>query len=184
MVEKKRSDLSRLLSYMKPYKGLLSLAFIFLVGATVTEMMGPFLIKQFLDEHLVPRDFERSALVTLFVIYIVAHLLKVLFTYLNLLYFQNIAFKIVQDMRVEVYEHVQKLSLSFFDRTPIGTLVSRITNDTEAIKDFYVSVLSTFVKNVVFLIREKIALILHLIKTSLLIYLLKRLHFLQMLIIH
>lgn len=78
--------------------------------------------------------------------YIVAHVLKVLFTYLDLLYFQNIAFKIVQDMRVEVYEHVQKLSLSFFDRTPIGTLVSRITNDTEAIKDFYVSVLSTFVK--------------------------------------
>ncbi|EOP51619.1 multidrug ABC transporter permease/ATP-binding protein [Bacillus cereus VD136] len=152
MAEKKRSDLWRLLSYMKPYKGLLSLAFLFLVGATVTEMMGPFLIKQFLDEHLVPRNFEQSALVTLFVVYMIAHLLKVLFTYLNLLYFQNIAFKIVQDMRVEVYEHVQRLSLSFFDRTPIGTLVSRITNDTEAIKDFYVSVLSTFVKNVVFLI--------------------------------
>src|SRR6478736_1484682 len=97
MAEKKQSDLGRLLSYMKPYKGLLSLAFIFL------------------DEHLVPRNFEQSALVTLFVVYIIAHLLKVLFTYLNLLYFQNIAFKIVQDMRVEVYEHVQKLSLSFFD---------------------------------------------------------------------
>ncbi|HDR4906457.1 TPA: ABC transporter ATP-binding protein [Bacillus cereus] len=167
MVEKKRSDLSRLLSYMKPYIGLLSLAFIFLVGATVTEMMGPFLIKQFLDEHLVPRDFERSALVTLFVIYIVAHLLKVLFTYLNLLYFQNIAFKIVQDMRVEVYEHVQKLSLSFFDRTPIGTLVSRITNDTEAIKDFYVSVLSTFVKNVVFLVGILVAMFLLDVKLAL-----------------
>ncbi len=167
MVEKKRSDLSRLLFYMKPYKGLLSLAFIFLVGATVTEMMGPFLIKQFLDEHLVPRDFERSALVTLFVIYIVAHLLKVLFTYLNLLYFQNIAFKIVQDMRVEVYEHVQKLSLSFFDRTPIGTLVSRITNDTEAIKDFYVSVLSTFVKNVVFLVGILVAMFLLDVKLAL-----------------
>ena len=167
MVEKKRSDLSRLLSYMKPYKGLLSLAFIFLVGATVTEMMGPFLIKQFLDEHLVPRDFERSALVTLFVIYIVAHLLKVLFTYLNLLYFQNIAFKIVQDMRVEVYEHVQKLSLSFFDRTPIGTLVSRITNDTEAIKDFYVRVLSTFVKNVVFLVGILVAMFLLDVKLAL-----------------
>ncbi|MCU5076533.1 ABC transporter ATP-binding protein/permease [Bacillus cereus] len=167
MVEKKRSDLSRLLSYMKPYKGLLSLAFIFLVGATVTEMMGPFFIKQFLDEHLVPRDFERSALVTLFVIYIVAHLLKVLFTYLNLLYFQNIAFKIVQDMRVEVYEHVQKLSLSFFDRTPIGTLVSRITNDTEAIKDFYVSVLSTFVKNVVFLVGILVAMFLLDVKLAL-----------------
>ncbi|MDZ5606842.1 ABC transporter ATP-binding protein [Bacillus pseudomycoides] len=167
MAEKKRSDLWRLLSYMKPYKGLLSLAFLLLVGATVTEMMGPFLIKQFLDEHLVPRNFEQSALVTLFVVYMIAHLLKVLFTYLNLLYFQNIAFKIVQDMRVEVYEHVQRLSLSFFDRTPIGTLVSRITNDTEAIKDFYVSVLSTFVKNVVFLIGILVAMFLLDVKLAL-----------------
>ncbi len=54
--------------------------------------------------------------------------------------------------------HVQKLSLSFFDRTPIGTLVSRITNDTEAIKDFYVSVLSTFVKNIVFLVGILVAM--------------------------
>ncbi|WP_002146253.1 ABC transporter ATP-binding protein [Bacillus cereus] len=167
MAEKKQSDLGRLLSYMKPYKGLLALAFLFLVGATVTEMMGPFLIKQFLDEHLVPRNFEQSALVTLFVVYIIAHLLKVLFTYLDLLYFQNIAFKIVQDMRVEVYEHVQKLSLSFFDRTPIGTLVSRITNDTEAIKDFYVSVLSTFVKNVVFLVGILVAMFLLDVKLAL-----------------
>ncbi|BCB38723.1 multidrug ABC transporter permease ATP-binding protein [Bacillus cereus] len=167
MTEKKQSDLRRLLSYMKPYKGLLALAFLFLVGATVTEMMGPFLIKQFLDEHLVPRNFDKSALVTLFVVYIVAHLLKVLFTYLDLLYFQNIAFKIVQDMRVEVYEHVQKLSLSFFDRTPIGTLVSRITNDTEAIKDFYVSVLSTFVKNIVFLVGILVAMFLLNVKLAL-----------------
>ncbi|WP_377864806.1 ABC transporter ATP-binding protein [Bacillus sp. R86525] len=167
MAEKKRSDLRRLLSYMRPYKGLLALAFLFLVGATVTEMMGPFLIKQFLDEHLVPGNFEQSALVTLFVVYIIAHLLKVLFTYLDLLYFQNIAFKIVQDMRVEVYEHVQKLSLSFFDRTPIGTLVSRITNDTEAIKDFYVSVLSTFVKNVVFLVGILVAMFLLDVKLAL-----------------
>lgn len=167
MTEKKQSDLRRLLSYMKPYKGLLALAFLFLVGATVTEMMGPFLIKQFLDEHLVPRNFDQSALVTLFVVYIVAHLLKVLFTYLDLLYFQNIAFKIVQDMRVEVYEHVQKLSLSFFDRTPIGTLVSRITNDTEAIKDFYVSVLSTFVQNIVFLVGILVAMFLLNVKLAL-----------------
>ncbi|QWH18703.1 ABC transporter ATP-binding protein [Bacillus mycoides] len=167
MAEKKQSDLRRLLSYMRPYKGLLALAFLFLVGATVAEMMGPFLIKQFLDEHLVPRNFEQSALVTLFVVYIIAHLLKVLFTYLDLLYFQNIAFKIVQDMRVEVYEHVQKLSLSFFDRTPIGTLVSRITNDTEAIKDFYVSVLSTFVKNVVFLVGILVAMFLLDVKLAL-----------------
>lgn len=161
MVKKnKRSDLWRLLSYMKPYKGLLAFAFLFLVGATVAEMLGPFLIKKFIDEHLVPKNFEQSALLTLFIVYMVAHCLKVLFTYLNLLFFRNIAFKIVQDIRVEVYERVQKLSLSFFDSTPIGTIVSRVTNDTEAIKEFYVSVLSTFVKNFVFLIGILIAMFL------------------------
>ncbi|WP_034670107.1 ABC transporter ATP-binding protein [Ectobacillus panaciterrae] len=147
-----KRDLRRLLSYMRPYKGLLTLAFVFLVGATAAEMAGPFLIKMFIDEHLVPRDFDKQAIMILFIAYFVLHIVKVILTYLNLLYFQNIAFKIVQDIRVQVYDHVQKLALGFFDRTPIGTIVSRVTNDTEAIKDFFVSVLSTFVKNIVFLV--------------------------------
>ncbi|UOY93565.1 ABC transporter ATP-binding protein/permease [Ectobacillus sp. JY-23] len=146
------SDLKRLLGYMKPYKKTLALAFLFLIGATAAEMTGPFLIKIFIDEHLVPGSFEKKALLTLFIVYFVLHLIKVCLTYLNLLYFQNIAFKIVQDIRMQVYGHVQRLALGFFDRTPIGTIVSRVTNDTEAIKDFFVSVLSTFVKNIVFLI--------------------------------
>ncbi|MDG4656011.1 ABC transporter ATP-binding protein [Ectobacillus antri] len=146
------SDLKRLLGYMKPYKKTLALAFLFLMGATAAEMAGPFLIKIFIDEHLVPGSFEKKALLTLFIIYFALHLIKVCLTYLNLLYFQNIAFKIVQDIRMQVYGHVQKLALGFFDRTPIGTIVSRVTNDTEAIKDFFVSVLSTFVKNIVFLL--------------------------------
>jgi ATP-binding cassette subfamily B multidrug efflux pump len=149
---REKNDLRRLLSYMQSYKGLLTLAFLFLVGATAAEMAGPFLIKIFIDEHLVPHDFNKQAILTLFIAYFVLHIVKVILSYLNLLYFQNIAFKIVQDIRVQVYDSVQKLSLGFFDRTPIGTIVSRITNDTEAIKDFFVSVLSTFVKNIVFLV--------------------------------
>ncbi|MCP8969105.1 ABC transporter ATP-binding protein [Ectobacillus ponti] len=147
-----KQNLRRLLSYMRPYRKLLVLAFLFLILGTAAEIAGPFLIKVFIDNHLMPANFEQQALLTLFIAYLVLHLLKVWLTYLNLLYFQNIAFKIVQDIRVEVYERVQQLSLGFFDRTPIGTIVSRITNDTESIKDFFVSVLSTFVKNIVFLI--------------------------------
>ncbi|MFD3445635.1 ABC transporter ATP-binding protein [Microbacteriaceae bacterium 4G12] len=165
-----RTDLKRLLSYMRPYKGLFAVAFLFLIGTTATEMAGPFLIKVFIDEHLVPRNFNQKAILILFVAYVVIHILKVFFSYLNLLYFQNIAFKIVQNIRVQVYESVQRLALSFFDRTPIGTIVSRITNDTEAIQDFFVSVLSTFVKNAVFLIGIMIAMLLLNVKLALICF--------------
>jgi ATP-binding cassette subfamily B multidrug efflux pump len=148
----KRQDLKRLLSYMRPYKGSLIAAFLLLIGATAAEMAGPIIIKYFIDEHLVPREFDKQVIIGLFIAYFVIHIAKVILTYFNLLQFQNIAFKIVQDIRVQVYKYVQSLSLGFFERTPIGSIVSRITNDTEAIKDFFVSVLSTFVKNIVFLV--------------------------------
>ncbi|MFX3622983.1 MAG: ABC transporter ATP-binding protein [Ectobacillus sp.] len=165
-------NLLRLLSYMLPYKGLLAKAFLFLIGATAAEMAGPFLIKLFIDEHLVPRSFDKQALLMLFTAYFIIHIVKVILGYLNSVYFQNIAFKIVQDIRLEVYKNVQKLSLSFFDRTPIGTIVSRITNDTEAIKDFFVSVLSTFVKNIVFLIGIMVAMLLLNVKLALFCFIL------------
>ncbi|MBO9128934.1 ABC transporter ATP-binding protein [Bacillus sp. 165] len=150
--DEKRQDLKRLLSYMRPYKGSLIAAFLLLIGATAAEMVGPIIIKYFIDEHLVPKKFDKNIIIGLFTAYLVIHIVKVILTYFNLLQFQNIAFKIVQDIRVQVYQDVQRLSLGFFERTPIGSIVSRITNDTEAIKDFFVSVLSTFVKNIVFLV--------------------------------
>ncbi|MEH6938523.1 ABC transporter ATP-binding protein, partial [Bacillus sp. JJ664] len=82
----------------------------------------------------------------------------IILSYLQLLMFQQIAFKVVQDIRMKVYEHVHSLAFSFFDKTPIGSIVSRITNDTEAIKDFYVSVLATFIQQIVFLVGIIIAM--------------------------
>ncbi|WP_017727435.1 ABC transporter ATP-binding protein, partial [Halalkalibacterium ligniniphilum] len=65
--------------------------------------------------------------------------------------FQKIALIIIQQLRTDVFSNVQRLSLSFFDRTPAGGLISRITNDTETIKDFYITVLAVFVQNFIFL---------------------------------
>lgn len=157
-ISRQKKDLLRLLSFLKKYKVLLFFAFVFLFLATVCEMYGPILVKRFLDEHLMKRYFPRDTIVMLFSIYVALIIGKIVLSYLQLLMFQQIAFKVVQDIRMKVYEHVHSLAFSFFDKTPIGSIVSRITNDTEAMKDFYVSVLATFIQQIVFLVGIIIAM--------------------------
>ncbi len=78
--------------------------------------------------------------------------------YVQLISLQTTAQRIIQRMRMKLFAHLQKLPVSFFDKTPVGQLVSRVTNDTEAIRELYVSVLATFVQNGVYLIGILIAL--------------------------
>ncbi len=78
--------------------------------------------------------------------------------YIQLLSLQTTAQRIIQRMRLKLFSHIQKLSVTYFDSTPVGQLVSRLTNDTEAIRELYVSVLATFVQNGVYLIGILVAL--------------------------
>lgn len=142
----------RLLRYAKPHGKLLSLAFLLLLLATVADIAGPYLVKMFIDDYLTPRNLTFEPLLTLAIVYLSIHLAAVFFRYFQLYLFQKVALKIIQDLRVDVFKKVHQLGLAFFDRTPGGSLVSRITNDTEAIKDLFVSVLASFVQNIVFLI--------------------------------
>lgn len=90
--------------------------------------------------------------------YAVLILLSAGFNYVQILWLQTIAQRIIQRMRMKLFIHLQKLPVSFFDKTPVGSLVSRVSNDTEAIRELYVSVLATFVQNGLYLIGILIAL--------------------------
>jgi len=72
--------------------------------------------------------------------------------YVQLLSLQTTAQMIIQRMRMQIFSHIQKLPIAFFDRTPVGQLVSRVTNDTEAVRELYVSVLATFVQNGIYML--------------------------------
>lgn len=146
-----RATILRLLRYLKPHTGALIVAFITLILGTAADVAGPVLIKIFIDQHLTPRLFEQSALVLLGGGYLLLVILSSILQYLQLLSFNRIALRIIQRIRVQVFSKVQYFGMNVFDRTPTGALVSRITNDTEAIKELYVGVLSTYVQNFVFL---------------------------------
>lgn len=144
--------LKRLMSYLKNDKKGLALAFTLLFIATAADVLGPIVMKIFIDNYLSPRLFPVRPLVFLALAFVGLYIISALFHYGQALLFQKIALNVIQKMRVEVFSKVQHLGLTFFDRTPGGSLVSRITNDTEAIKDLYVSVLSTWVSSGVMMI--------------------------------
>lgn len=142
----------RLLGYLKPHRKALILAFVALLAATAADLAGPILIKVFIDNHLVPRDFDWPIIIGLAATYLFLHLASVGINYYQLLSFHKIAQWVIRQLRIDVFAKVQHLGLAFFDRTPGGSLVSRITNDTEAVKELFISVLSTFVQNFVMIL--------------------------------
>ncbi|MGF7089415.1 ATP-binding cassette subfamily B protein [Kroppenstedtia sanguinis] len=139
----------RLLGYLRPHRKSLTLALILLLLATAAEVAGPILIKVFIDDYLVPGRFPVKPLVILGSSYLILHCAVSLLQYFHQFSFHKIAQRVIQQMRVDVFGKVQHLGLSFFDRSPAGGLISRITNDTEAVKELFVSVLAFFAQDIV-----------------------------------
>ncbi len=150
--QNEKGTLWRLLKYLGPHKGRVALALLLLLGATVADVLQPILVKVFLDRYLIPRHFPETQLILLGAAYLLLVIMTAGLNVLQLLMFQTLALDIIQSLRVELFDKVQTLALEFFDQTPVGVLVSRITNDTQAILDMFMTVLSTFVQNIVIVI--------------------------------
>ncbi|MFZ3587816.1 ABC transporter ATP-binding protein [Bacillus sp. DJP31] len=165
--KEQRKVLWRLISYSIIHKKTLIIAFILLILGTIGEILGPYLVKVFIDDYLVENYFPFQPILYLAIFYVFIHVSKVFIMYFQLFLFQKVALKIIQQLRIDVFSKVQKLGLKFFDKTPGGSLVSRVTNDTESIKEFFTSVLSVFVQNIFFLIGIFIAMFLLNVKLAL-----------------
>jgi ATP-binding cassette, subfamily B, multidrug efflux pump len=145
--KEQKSVLYRLLAYTKPHKKQLILAFSLLVLTTLGELAGPILVKIFIDDYLTPGNLVFGPLVILGASYLGIQIVKSVLMFFQLVKFQEIALKIIQQLRVDIFSKVQSLGLKYFDQTPAGSIVSRVTNDTEAIKDMFVTVISTFIQS-------------------------------------
>ena len=112
-----------------------------LAVAGLLEAIGPILGKVFIDEHLLPRDFEPIAIGALLAGMLLTGLAASALRYLQLVRLAGLAMRSVRRLREWVYDHVLWLPMAFFDRAITGQLVSRITNDTEQIRQLYQQVL-------------------------------------------
>ncbi len=150
--------LKRLLQYLMPHKKMLALAMGFLILTVLGDVLGPYLIKIFIDDYLTPGNFPTGPIVGLAAAYLFIQLSNVIISYFQLLKFQEAALKIIQQLRVDVFTKVHGLGMRYFDKTPAGGIVSRVTNDTEAIKEMFVTVLIGFIQSAFLIVGVYIAM--------------------------
>ncbi|MFN1647609.1 ABC transporter transmembrane domain-containing protein [Vibrio rotiferianus] len=148
----KQSTFKRLLSYplQQPKPMIKGLLLLFI--AALANAGGPWLIQYFIDEHITKGDYTKDILITLAAGYIGLQVVAATFAYFQSLQFSIVATNIIKTIRKQTFSGVIKQPLSAFDYTPAGKLVSRITNDTESLQQFYELLIATVVKNVVMIL--------------------------------
>ena len=147
----RRAALGLLLRSASPDLGLLRRAAAWLVLAAGLEALGPLLGKTFIDSHLLPRNAEMLQIAGLLGGALLAGWLANALRYWQLVRLAGVAMRSVQRLREQVYGHVLRLPMSFFDRAITGQLVSRVTNDTEAVKTLYVQLLFVMLDSAIML---------------------------------
>ncbi|REH79641.1 ABC transporter ATP-binding protein [Staphylococcus felis] len=134
----------RLIRYTFPFKKLIILALVLLAISTVANMAVPYIVKVFIDQYLTVSHFPKRDISLLLVAFIGIEIIGAITTYFSIYYLEYLAFKVIQQLRIEAFHKISRLGMRFYDQTPSGSIVSRLTNDTEAIVEMFTGVLSSF----------------------------------------
>ncbi|MGQ7660911.1 ABC transporter ATP-binding protein [Streptococcus suis] len=132
----------RLLSYLKPYSLLTGAALTFLLLTTVVRSIIPLLASHFIDNYI--GHISQSGTMIL-AAYFGLYLVQMFFQYLGNIWFAKVSYSVVRDIRRDAFGKVQSLGMAYFDQTPSGSIVSRLTNDTESISEMFSGILSSFI---------------------------------------
>jgi ATP-binding cassette, subfamily B, multidrug efflux pump len=125
----------RLLRYLRPYHGRVVLAVLLMLVIAALELVGPLLFAFALDRAIPDGDLRLLGILA--GAYVGALLLSSLLEYAQTLLTTWIGQRVMFDLRVELFAHLQRLSLRFFDRNPVGRLMTRVTNDVEALNELF-----------------------------------------------
>ncbi|MEN3278819.1 MAG: ATP-binding cassette, subfamily multidrug efflux pump, partial [Massilia sp.] len=141
-----------------PDRRQLVLATLWLILAAGLEVLGPILGKALIDDHLIPRNADWTRMALLLGGALLSGWAASWLRYLQLVRLSGMAMRSVRRLREWVYGHVMRLPMAFFDRAITGQLVSRVTNDTEAVKTLYIQVLFVLLDSTIVLIGTTIAM--------------------------
>lgn len=152
-------NIIRLVKYAKPYWNLLIISSISLLAITALNLLGPWLIKDLIA--VLTENFSRESMnhiIKIAVILAATYVFKILFKFLNSYLSHKAAWQLVADIRVMIYDHLQKLSLRFYQDKQTGQLMSRTTNDTATFETLIAHAVPDLVTNILVVIGVTIVL--------------------------
>jgi len=127
----------RLLIYIRPYKWYVVLGIFLSIAVSAMEAVRPYFTKIAVDVNIAQKDPHGLLITTLWFFSVI--LLRGVLQYLNTYLTQWIGQRTIFDLRMQVFEHLQNLGIQFFDRNPIGRLITRVTNDIEVLNEMFSS---------------------------------------------
>ena len=127
----------RLLAYLRPHAWYVAGALLALVGDAVAQLAPPYLVKIAIDQYIAQGDL--AGLNNIALVYLAVLVASFSLEYAQTYMMQMIGQRIMFDMRMQIYAHLQRLDLSFYDRNPVGRLMTRVTTDVDVINDLFTS---------------------------------------------
>ena len=144
----------RLLQYMKPYKWRVALALVMVAVVTPLELAPPAIFQKAIDKyfvpaakHAIPEGAAWSGIIWLSVIFLGVLVFDFLAQYIQIRIMQRVGQQTMYDMRGEIFRHMQRLPMSYFDRNPVGRLVTRVTTDVDALNDLFAAGVVTMIND-------------------------------------
>ena len=129
--------MARLLTYLGPYRASVVVAFILILAISALRLVGPYLTKVAIDDYIAEGDLAGLNLIA--GLYIAALLAQFVLSYFQVYVMNLTGQRIMFDMRREIFGHLQKLHPAFFDRNPVGRLITRVTTDVDALNELFIS---------------------------------------------
>jgi len=144
----------RLLQYMKPYKWHVALALVMVAVVTPLELAPPLIFRKAIDSyfvpalnHVLPEASAWSGIGWLSVLFLAVLTFDFLAQYIQIRIMQRVGQQTMYDMRGEIFSHMQRLPMSYFDRNPVGRLVTRVTTDVDALNDLFAAGVVTMIND-------------------------------------
>jgi ATP-binding cassette subfamily B multidrug efflux pump len=133
----------RLLAYIRPYRGSAFLALCYIISGSALSVLPPYLTKIAIDRYIRNRDFAGMSFIA--GLYLLTLAATFAFSYGQTWVMNLMGQKIMVDLRMQIFRHLQRLDISFFDRNPVGRLMTRVTTDVDALNELFTAgVISIF----------------------------------------
>src|SRR5262249_16370045 len=148
----------RLLTYLKPHKGYVTLALVLILFESGLEVTFPWLTKIAIDKYIAVANF--SGLMMIAGIYILLLLVRFVSASAESYVLQNTGQKIMYDMRMQVFRHLHTLSVSFYDKNPVGRLITRVVTDVDVLNEMFSAGIGSIFCDIFTLFRVLISILL------------------------
>jgi ATP-binding cassette subfamily B protein len=138
--------------YAKPYRWTFALVFVCILLAITADLLQPYLVKIAIDDHLAADHPAFAPLVAIGAVYLGLSVLSLLFSYLQNNLLQKAGQSVVARIRQDLFAHIARQSMSYFDRVPSGSLITNVSSDTETLNQFFNQVLLSLMRDSMMLV--------------------------------